>query len=177
MQTLLDGSLHRRAFVYALGGLALTLALCALVTDRPLAFGQAVSLLGGWPLALAVAALVGAAIVFLDPRRAASIVVVIVAVELVLLTPHGILYPRSTPYPKRNWISALVAETSVDRSRVFSSDAFLFPETATVYGLQDPRLLDALYVDRYWRYLKTFIAAPPRRPFHRHRLECGRTDR
>jgi hypothetical protein len=83
---------------------------------------------------------------------------VIVALELVLLTAHGILYPRSTSYPNRDWIGALVAKTSADRSRVYSSDAFLFPGTATVYGLQDPRLLDALYVDRYWRYLKTFIA-------------------
>jgi hypothetical protein len=62
VQILLDVSLHRRAFVYALGGLALTLTVCALMTAQPLAFGQAVSLLGGWPLALAVAALIGSAI-------------------------------------------------------------------------------------------------------------------
>jgi hypothetical protein len=33
-----------------------------------------------------------------------------------------------------------------------------FPDTAGVYEISDPRMLDALYVDRYWQYLRTFVS-------------------
>ena len=40
----------------------------------------------------------------------------------------------------------------------FSVDGTLFPDTAGVYGLNDPRMVDALYPDRWWLYLRTFIS-------------------
>ena len=43
-------------------------------------------------------------------------------------------------------------------ARVFGLDGKLYPNTAGALGLQDVRALDALYVERYLRYVKTFIA-------------------
>jgi hypothetical protein len=43
-------------------------------------------------------------------------------------------------------------------ARVFGLDAKLYPNTAGALGLQDIRVLDALYVQRYLRYVRTFIA-------------------
>ena len=38
-------------------------------------------------------------------------------------------------------------------------DGKLYPNTAGALGLQDIRVLDALYVERYWRYVQNFIRA------------------
>ncbi len=48
--------------------------------------------------------------------------------------------------------------TTDANGRVFSTDGTLFPDTAGVYGLSDLRMVDALYVDRYWVYLRNFIS-------------------
>jgi hypothetical protein len=40
---------------------------------------------------------------------------------------------------------------------VFGLDGKLYPNTAGALGLQDVRAGDALYVERYWRYVRTFI--------------------
>ena len=40
---------------------------------------------------------------------------------------------------------------------MFGIDAKLYPNTAGALGLQDIRALDALYVERYLRYVQTFI--------------------
>jgi hypothetical protein len=40
---------------------------------------------------------------------------------------------------------------------VLGVDGKLYPDTAAALGLQDIRALDALYVARYWRYVRTFI--------------------
>jgi hypothetical protein len=157
VQALMDRALHPVGFAVALGVLAVFLIVCALVTNRPLPLGHDVAVLGGWPLAACVAVLTVTAILLLG-SRAAVVVVALVAIELLLLVPRGTHDLRTYPYPARNWTAVLVAKTAQDRSRVFSSDGLLYPETATVYGLQDPRLLDALYVERYWRYLKAFVA-------------------
>ena len=47
--------------------------------------------------------------------------------------------------------------TGVDGARVFSPDGLVFPDTAGVYGLSAPTMLDALYTQRYWDYLTTFV--------------------
>jgi hypothetical protein len=41
---------------------------------------------------------------------------------------------------------------------VFSPDGLLFPDTAGVYGLRAPSMIDALYVKRYWDYITTFVS-------------------
>jgi hypothetical protein len=52
---------------------------------------------------------------------------------------------------------ARTAQDAEPHSRVFAIDAKLYPNTAGALGLQDIRVLDALYVERYWRYVRTFI--------------------
>ena len=54
-------------------------------------------------------------------------------------------------------------------SRVFGLDGKLYPNTAGALGLQDIRALDALYVERYLRYVRTFIAPTRLRSVHGHR--------
>jgi hypothetical protein len=49
------------------------------------------------------------------------------------------------------------AQGDEPQSRVFGIDDKLYPNTAGALGLQDIRVLDALYVERFWRYLQTFI--------------------
>ena len=49
---------------------------------------------------------------------------------------------------------------------MFGIDGKLYPNTAGALGLQDIRALDALYVERYWRYVRTFIAAGGLRSIH-----------
>ena len=102
-------------------------------------------------------ALVALVLVARVPHRA-LIAVAIVVVEIVLLAPRGFYGPRESPYPSRTWLDYVTAHTASANGRVFSSDGTLFPDTAGVYGLSDLRMIDALYVDRYWVYLKNFIS-------------------
>src|SRR4029079_4471625 len=41
--------------------------------------------------------------------------------------------------------------------RVFGLDSLLFPETAGALGFYDIRMLDALYVQRYYDYIRLFV--------------------
>jgi hypothetical protein len=49
------------------------------------------------------------------------------------------------------------AQGDQPHSRVFGVDGKLHPNTAGALGLLDIRVLDALYVERYWRYVRTFV--------------------
>ena len=44
--------------------------------------------------------------------------------------------------------------------RMFALDNILYPNIATIYDLNDIRMLDALWVDRYYLYMKNFYAEP-----------------
>ena len=108
----------------------------------------------GAPGRLALVALVLVARV---PHRA-IVVVAIVVVEVMLLAPRGFYAPRESAYPSRTWLDYVTMNTRDANGRVFSTDGTLFPDTAGVYGLSDLRMVDALYVDRYWVYLRNFIS-------------------
>ncbi len=82
----------------------------------------------------------------------------VVVVELVCLAPRGIYYPRQDQYPGKGWVGYLAAQTATGRERVFSTDGLLFPDTSGVYGIQDAGAVDALYIDRYWKFVRTFVA-------------------
>src|SRR5205823_3472354 len=90
-------------------------------------------------------------------RWSAVVVVVVVVAELLVIAPRGIYAARGNPYPTSR-LTAFLADHTRDGSRVFSTDGVLFPDSAGVYGLSDPRMLDALYIDRYWQYLRSFIS-------------------
>jgi hypothetical protein len=49
------------------------------------------------------------------------------------------------------------AQRGDPQARVFGIDSKLYPNTAGALGLQDIRVLDALYIERYWRYVRSFI--------------------
>ena len=108
---------------------------------------------------VAVAAVAAVALASRFDRRWAVLLAGLVVVELLWLAPGPEIYPkRADPYVAPGW-TALVrrAQGPDPQSRVFALDGKLYPNTAGALGLQDIRALDALYVERYWRYVQTFI--------------------
>src|SRR5439155_13819555 len=55
------------------------------------------------------------------------------------------------------WLNYVTAQLHASPDRVFALDAKLFPNTASAFGLQDIRSLNAVYPDRYVTYVKQFI--------------------
>ena len=92
-------------------------------------------------------------------RWTAPLLAGLIVAELLLMAPFTIYAKRADPFRPPGWMplvrTALAAEPD---ARVFALDGMLYPNTAGALGLQDVRALDALYVARYLRYVKTFIA-------------------
>jgi hypothetical protein len=161
VQAVADRAVDRRLFALLALSLLLLVFVVALFAPRDFALSDNVIFRGGWPLAAIVAAVVVAVILLVrDSPAAAVLVTATVIVELLLLAPTGFYAPREDPYPTRDWISFLQSRTRADGARVFSPDGLLFPDTAGVYDLRAPTMLDALYPERYWSYVSTFIAHP-----------------
>ena len=93
----------------------------------------------------------------LGRRWAAVLVAGVIIVELFVLAPFDIYAKRADPFLTPGWMPLVRAAQGRSDSRVFALDAKLYPNTAGALGLQDIRVLDALYVERYWRYVRTFI--------------------
>jgi hypothetical protein len=143
-------------------GAAVAVVLFALLAitagpDLDLGLGD-FDLSGGWGLA-AITFLGLMLLVAFAPRRVAvPVVCALVLVELVMLAPRGIYADRADPFPQTDWIRLVRGRTAQNQARVFSPRGVLFPDTSSAYGLQDPRVLDAVYIERYWRYLRRFIS-------------------
>jgi len=92
-------------------------------------------------------------------RPAAYVAALAVIAELLILVPNADAYPlRADPYHEPVWMTAMRPDLSAHPyERIFGLDALVFPGTAAAFGLYDIRALDALYVDRYWTYVHTFI--------------------
>lgn len=157
LQAVLDRSIERRAVLAASAALFTFVVAMLVFGNRRLDLWRHVTLRGGWPLAAVAVALVIVSILWLPSHLDAVGIACVVIIELLLLAPHGIYANRENPYPPVPWISFLQSNTQ-DHSRVFSVEGLLYPDISTVYGLSDPRTLDALYPTRYWTYLKTFVA-------------------
>ena len=157
LQAVIDGGIDRRRVMVALASLVAFLFVLLVRDRRQLDLWSHVAFRGGWPLAAFAVGVIGVAVWFLDRRLAAPVIAVVVVLELLLLAPFGIYAKRDNPYPSEPWISFLQSNTQ-DQSRVFSTEAFLYPDISSAYGLSDPRMLDALYPERYWQYLNTFVA-------------------
>ena len=94
----------------------------------------------------------------LGRRWAASLLAVVIVAELLVLAPFAIYAKRADPYLTPGWMPLVrAAQGAEPDSRVFAVDGKLYPNTAGALGLQDIRALDALYVERYWRYVQTFV--------------------
>jgi hypothetical protein len=163
VQVLWKGDLHVRRFLILLASTLSLLALLVFTGDRwklithPSSeyqrevWGRA-ALFG---LLVVISALVFARF---KGRWAAALAAGVIIAELFTLAPFSIYAQRADPYATPGWMSFVrAAQRSEPDSRVFAIDAKLFPNTAGALGLQDIRMLDALYVERYWRYVKTFI--------------------
>jgi hypothetical protein len=94
----------------------------------------------------------------LSRRWVAVLLAGLIVAELFVLAPFDIYARRADPYLTPGWMAlARTAQYPQPHSRVFGIDNKLYPNTAGALGLQDIRVLDALYVERYWHYLQTFI--------------------
>jgi len=87
----------------------------------------------------------------IDSRHLAIILILFLILELFLYTPH-FRPPRYDPFTTPPYIEYLKNDT--DTYRVFSSNAILYPDTASAYSIFDIRQLNALYVNRYMSFIK-----------------------
>ena len=96
---------------------------------------------------------------WLGRRWAPLLLAGLVVAELLVLAPLSIYAKRADPFSHPGWMPFVRAALAADpHGRVFALDGKLYPNTAGALGLQDIRALDALYPDRYLRYVKTFVA-------------------
>ena len=106
---------------------------------------------------IAVAGILASA--WLGRRFGALVVAAAVVVELLVLVPFGIYSKRADPYLEPGWMPLARTALAADpHGRVFGLDGKLYPNTAGALGLQDIRALDAMYPNRYMRYVQTFLA-------------------
>jgi hypothetical protein len=163
VQVLWKSDLDVRRFLILLASTAALLAVLAVTGDRWKLITQPTVHyeLKVWGRAAAFGLLViGAALlsVRFKSRWWAFLAVVAIVAELFTLAPFSIYAKRADPFATPGWMTLVAAaQQSEPDSRVFAIDTKLFPNTASALGLQDIRALDALYVERYWRYVQTFI--------------------
>jgi hypothetical protein len=129
------------------GAVVAALVVLALVNERGLAAAglwERSRREAGVALAFAVlaAALVTARAVGAFPRlRLEALLVLLAAFELLVYVPRE-RPARWEPFVKPPFVELLQREP--EPRRVLSFDKLLYPETGTAYGIEDPRILDAL---------------------------------
>ena len=158
VQAIADRDVGPVRFLVAIAAVCGLAGVLVLHARAELNLDHEVFVLGGWPLAIAVVVAVAAVALFLGRRFAAPLIVAVILAEMLLLAPGDVYAARQDPYPSRSWIGYVQDNIGGDGARVVSSDGLLFPNTASVYGLSDIRMLDALYPDRWWKYLRTFVS-------------------
>jgi hypothetical protein len=92
-------------------------------------------------------------------RLATTLIAGALAAELVLLAqpakPLPVRYDPLTATPVTAFLRTALAPGS---ARTYSPDGILYPTTNRVFGVEDIRNLDAVYVDRVVRFLQAFVA-------------------
>jgi hypothetical protein len=166
VQSLAEGAVRPGWFAGLLGLLALAVAGLVLANRPVLAtpphhspwrqyvlYAVALTAAGG----VTVAALV--AIWLPRMRRLAALgAAAIISLELLAFFGPGAYLPRTNPYRPPPWLALARAGLSgAPQGRVFGLNRALYPNTAGVFGLQDIRTLDALFVARYRTYVRDFI--------------------
>jgi len=154
-----DSKINRRRVVAATAFLVLFAVVLLARDQRPLDLWSHVAFRGGWPLAVGAIAGHRRIRVFPQPspRRERGSRSRSWSSCCYYSHPVRDLPERDNPYPSQAWVTFLQQHTQ-DQSRVFSTQALLYPDFAGAYGLSDPRILDALFPARYWQYLRTFIS-------------------
>jgi Bacterial membrane protein YfhO len=159
VQVLWNRDLRVRRFVTLLA-LASTLLVAFLLTgDRWHVITEGHARVWGRAAFFALLAVAAVAVAARFGRRWAAVVLAgLIVAELFVLAPFDIYAKRADPFLAPGWMALLrTAQNAEPPSRVFGIDAKLYPNTAGALGLQDIRMLDGLYVERYWRYVRTFI--------------------
>jgi hypothetical protein len=110
-------------------------------------------------VAVGAATVIALAILLLRRRQAAFVAAGVVIIELLVLAPAANGYAlRAEPFTPPAWTLTLRDHLrTAPTDRVYGLDALLFPNDAGALNMYDIRVLDALYVSRYWRYIHTFI--------------------
>jgi hypothetical protein len=90
----------------------------------------------------------------LDIRYANYIILILVTAELFMYVPH--IHPeRINPFEEPPYVTFLKNDSSI--YRVVGLNSILYPDTASPYQIFDIRNLDALNVDRYWKFMKNLV--------------------
>jgi hypothetical protein len=88
----------------------------------------------------------------------ASICIASTVIELSIYRDQNDLPDRRYPYSTTEWLHSLNTNPQFKTSdRVFGELAVNFPSTSAAIGVRDIRVLDALYVERYWNFIKLFL--------------------
>ena len=163
IDALVEGEVERRRL--GIGVVAVFMLATILVLTGSGSYLRDVAAARVWLLVGAVAGaviVVAAFLAVLHPngrRICAGVAASSLLTELFLLFPAPSLYaPRVNPYQQPPWLS--LVETGLAQhssARVFGFESVLYPNTAGVFGISDIRTVDALYIDRYVRYLRSFV--------------------
>lgn len=81
----------------------------------------------------------------------------LVAVELFMYAPRNVYQHRYDRFVEPPYVRFLRGQQDVGLFRIFAADGVMFPNSSTVFGIDDIRSLDALYIDRYLAYIQNFI--------------------
>ena len=159
VHVLASGDLRTRRFLTLVGGVSLMLVGVLIAGDRLRVIveeRQTVWLRAAFFATVAIAAALVAT--RLGRRWAANVLALTIVLELVWLAPFTVYAQRADPYLAPGWMPFVrAAQGAEPYSRVLGVDGKLYPNTAAALGLYDIRALDALFVARYWRYVKSFV--------------------
>jgi|GEM_PF-5359252 len=159
VEAVANRDVNLRILAILLGTAAIVVAAVVTRDHDKLLLGTQSLKAGGLGIAAVVAVLVAGLAIWRRPRAASLGIVAVIVIELLVLTPRGFYSPRRNPFPNEGWIRSVSAlARSPGYSRIFSTDGLLFPNTAGVYQLADPRVVDAIYVERYFRYFHTYVS-------------------
>jgi hypothetical protein len=160
LQRIHDGAVSTRQGV-TIGvvlGAAIALAAPAFLTGRAVVVWSEVALTG----VILIAVVLGARLAARTEPRPRSVGLLMAAgavtAELILLAtpavPLPIRYDPLSPTPTTAYLQRVMPSGS---GRSYSATQILYPSTSQAYNLDDIRNLDAIYIERTYRYLKLFV--------------------
>jgi hypothetical protein len=164
VQVALRRDVRLRRFLILLGSSAVLLLIFMRTGDRwsVITSASGAHLAAYWGRGVFFAALAIAAVILAAWSRRrwpALLLAMLIVAELFALAPFSIYAKRADPFRTPGWMRYVrTALGTESHARVFGLDAKLYPNSAGALGLQDIRALDALYVERYLRYVRTFLA-------------------
>lgn len=153
--------LRLRAVAAALLALAVSAAILVRLNERWLPRFSASHLRETAVPALATVVLVSALLLVRRipaPVRGAALCLAVFA-ELYVHAPQDVFPTRYDPLVEPPFVRYLRDRQQAEGPfRVFATGGLLYPNFATAFHIDDIRMLDALYPDRYFEYVRAFLA-------------------